>query len=290
MLVGLCLWGQGWARVAWGAEAQTDKHALWQVEGKGAKVYLLGSIHFLKEEYYPLAEPIEQAFKGAKTVVFETSFKELKSPGAVAKMAMTGMCPKGKTIKDYLSQETYAALQKKLEKSLGTGTAFDALKPWMAAVSLLVFELQRLGFNPEHGVDQHFYSRAEKDSKEIVPLETVEFQLQLFADLTEKDQDSFLKQTLEEIDQFKEQFDEITDAWKRGQADRLAELLLESMRGYPGLYQKLLVDRNKAWVPKIEELLAGDKPAFVVVGAGHLVGKDSVVALLQKKGFKVKQL
>jgi len=55
------------------------------------------------------------------------------------------------------------------------------------------------------------------------------------------------------------------------------------------MLKKLLLDRNRAWIPKLEEFLKSDKAVLVVVGAGHLVGKDSVVELLTAKGYKVEQ-
>jgi uncharacterized protein len=61
------------------------------------------------------------------------------------------------------------------------------------------------------------------------------------------------------------------------------------MHARPDLRDRLLIDRNKRWVPKIEALADGPDTAMVIVGAGHLVGPDSVVDLLQKDGRIVRQ-
>ena len=99
-----------------------------------------------------------------------------------------------------------------------------------------------------------------------------------------------LKETLQEITSFKKILTEMTDAWKTGDTKKLDELILDAMRQFPQIHKKLLIDRNKEWAAKIEKLLAEGKNLFVVVGAAHLVGKDSVVDLLSRKGLKVPQM
>jgi uncharacterized protein YbaP (TraB family) len=181
-------------------------------------------------------------------------------------------------------------LQTYLGELAGLGAAFDSLRPWMVAVALVGMELQKLGFNQEHGVDKYFFDKAKKDKKLVVPLETIDFQLGLFSGLTKAESDALLQQTITEISSFKNILNEMTDAWKTGDTAALDKLILQAMREYPDVHKKLLIDRNKDWAGKIEKQLATGKNVFVVVGAAHLVGKDSVVDLLAKKGFKVQQM
>jgi len=266
------------------------KHCLWKVEGRTNTAYLFGSIHFLKKEFYPLPTPIEDAYKKSQMVVFEADFDEMRSPEAQVKMLQKGQYPEGQTLKQNLSKDTYAKLDAYLSEALGSAALFDSLRPWMVAIALLGMELQKLGFNPEHGVDKYFFDKAKQDKKPIVALETIEFQLGLFAGLSKEEEDAMLKETLQEISSFKKILSELTDAWKTGDTKKLDELTLDAMRQFPQIHKKLLLDRNKEWSAKIEKQLAEGKNIFMVVGAAHLVGKESVVDLLTRKGFKVSQM
>ncbi len=273
------------------ATPAATRHCLWQVQGRSNTVHLLGSIHFLKKEFYPLAPPIEDAYKQAQVVVFEADLDQLQSPQIQMQLMAKGRYPGGETLQQHLSKETYARLQSYLAERLGpgAGAAFDQFRPWMVAVTLMALELQKLGFDPEQGVDQYFQAKAKRDHKTIVGLETVEFQLSLFTGLSQEEGEQMLKETLDEISTFKKIMAEITEAWKTGDTAKIDTLIMDAMRGYPEVYKKLVVDRNRQWTDKIEKLLAEGKPVFVVVGAGHLVGKDSVVSMLGKKGLEVRQ-
>lgn len=275
--------------VAQQATKPATKHCLWKVEGRTNTAYLFGSIHFLTKDFYPLPAPIEEAYKQSQIVVFETDFETMEAPEAQLKMVQAGQYPPGQTLKQQVSKETYAELDSFLTKSVGIGSAFDQFKPWMVAVALLGLELKKLGFDPEHGVDKHFFTRAKKDRKSVVALETVDFQLGLFTGLTKEENEAMLKETLQEIGGFKQMLSEITTAWKTGDAQKLDALILDAMRDYPQVHKKLLLDRNRQWADKIEKLLADGKNIFVVVGAAHLVGKDSMVDLLSGKKLKVQQ-
>ena len=265
------------------------KHCLWKVQGKTTTAYLFGSIHFLKKEFYPLPKPIEDAYANSQVVMFETDFEEMQTPQTQLKMLQQGRYPEGETLKQHLSKETYAKLQSYLTETVGTGEVFDTLKPWMVAIALLGVELQKLGFDPQQGVDKYFFGKATQDKKTILPLETVDFQVNLLSGLTQVEGEAMLKETLQEISNFKKMLGEMIDAWKNGDAKALDTLTLDVMRQFPDVHKKLLLDRNKDWSSKLEKQLAAGKPVFVVVGAAHLVGKDSLVDLLAKKGYKIEQ-
>jgi len=283
----LCL--AGLVPAGWTAEKAAARHVLWKVERDGAELYLLGSVHFLKKEFYPLAEPVEKAFTEADVAVFEVDFKVMNQPETQVKVAQLGLCPPGKGLKDYLEEKSYTVVQEKLKGSGLPGLVFDRFQPWLAAVTLVTLEIQKLGFNPEEGVDRYFWTKAVKAGKKVDALETVEYQLSLFTQLTRQEQQQFLDQTLAELDQFKGEFEKITAAWVAGDVDQLAKLLLESMDDFPKIYERMLAGRNRAWVPKLEKFMSEKRKAFVVVGAAHLVGKDGVPELLRAKGYRVTQ-
>ena len=288
VLIGLFL------QLPWTAPAQTPakaeaKHCFWKVEGKSNSVYVLGSIHVLNKKFYPLDNTIEEAFKNAKTLVLEADLQEMESPATQMKMLKFGRYGEGDSLKKHVSTDTYEKLDSYMKKSGASAAMLDSFKPWMVAVVLVAGELQKLGFNPQEGVDRYFYQKAKSDEKKVIGLETADFQLSLFNEFTEEDGESMLKETFEEIDNLKKEFDEMTRAWKTGDTEKLDRTMVQEMRGYPELYKKLLVERNQRWARQMDRFLAEGKDVFVVVGAAHLVGKDSLVRMLQMKGYKVTQ-
>lgn len=275
--------------VSQSATAAAAKNSLWKVEGGRSPVYLLGSIHFLRDDAYPLAKPIEAAFERAKAVAFEVDFATQNDPKVQMKMLTLGMCPPGKKLRDMVTEKTFALLDQHLEGRKLSSAQFQPLRPWMVAVSLVAMELQRLGFDPEAGVDRHFQKRAVKDGKRVIGFETIEFQLGLFADLNDEENDAFLRETIEESAKFGKIFGDMIRQWKTGDTKGLEKLVFEAMKEYPRLQKRLITDRNESWLPAVEKLLRGEDEAMVIVGAAHLIGKEGLAELLRKKGYKVTQ-
>jgi hypothetical protein len=263
---------------------------LWKVEGGKSPVYLLGSLHFLKATNYPLASPIESAYSNAQVVAFETDMEKLEAPEAAMKLLAKSQLPEGKTLRSVLPAAVYSNFVTHAEAADLPPEMFARMKPSIAVLSVVAVEVQKLGFRPEHGVDHHYLKRAKRDGKEVLPLETVDFQIDLITEFSEDEVGLLVKTTLEEFDQVKDSVREIVAAWESGDADALEKLLNEATREAPGIFKRLVADRNHAWLPHIEKLVHGDKPALVVVGAAHLVGPDGVVKLLQNRGLKVTQV
>jgi len=268
----------------------SPKHCLWLVETPLKKaLFLLGSLHVLKSDAYPLADAINQAYSLSQKVVFETDLAAIMDPAIQAKMLALGLYPEGQTLFQNISDEMRSSLKKKMTDLGMPMEHFGRFRPWFMAVTLTALELQRLGFSPEYGIDVHFYGRAGSDQKEIGFLEPVDFQLDLLGKMNAPDQRAFLGQTLKDLDVAAQMADDMLKNWKEGDADNLSEVLFKSFEGYPQIENRLLRRRNVDWAKKIEEMMAEDKNIFIVVGAGHLIGPGSVVALLKEKGYKVKQ-
>jgi uncharacterized protein YbaP (TraB family) len=268
---------------------KTTKHCLWELKGKTNTVFLLGSMHVMKDEMYPLAPVIEAAYKQSSMLVFETDMKVLESPAFAMKLMSKATYPEGESLKKNLSPAMYSLLASNLQNSILSVEMINQFKPWMAAMTLVVLELQKQGFNLQNGVDKHLFSRANEDQKALDHFETPDFQAELFTGLTDKESEEFLGQALKDMDVWKKQIALLERAWLTGDTKALDKLLLDSFREYPLMHKKLLIDRNRAWIAKCEQFLKGEKDVLVVVGAGHLVGKDSVVELLTAKGYKVEQ-
>jgi uncharacterized protein len=265
-------------------------HSLWKAQGPRATVYLLGSVHVLKKEDYPLPWELDAAYTNSAMVAFETDIGELESGPTQMKFLTKSMLPLGQTLAEQVSPAFYTAFTNELVLAGMPLLMFERLKPAMAAVTLTALELQKLGFDPEYGLDKHFYARARKDGKPVAALETVDFQFDLLNGLSKEESELLMKTTLEDIDRAKKECAEMINAWRTGNAEALDKLLNEASREAPVLFKRLLTDRNYNWAPKIREWLQGDKNVLVVVGAAHLVGKQGLVTLLRNDGFKVEQL
>ena len=268
---------------------QTTKSCLWTVETPSNKIYLLGSLHLLKQDSYPLAAAIEKAYANSRVVIFETDIGALQSPGMQAKLLELGVYPAGENLLENLDENTRQQLEKKMSE-IGLPLAqFSRFKPWFVAVTLTTLELQRLGFNPNYGIDMYFFNKAKADGKEIGFLEPAEFQINLLGNMAEENQNDFLSQTLKDLVIVSELSEDLVGSWKKGDTDKLHELLSKSFEDYSDLHNRLLIQRNKNWLQQIESALQKNKNFLFVVGAGHLVGPESVVDLLKKRGYQVKQ-
>jgi hypothetical protein len=267
-----------------------SRHPLWKIEGAGNTVYLLGSIHLLKESNYPLAAPIESAFSNAQIAVFEADVAEMEQPAVQLKLMTKARLPEGETLKDQLSADTYAKFLDHTKRLEIPEMVFSQFKPPLAAIMLAMMELQKLGFDPAFGVDKHLFDRARKAGKQTGALETVDFQINLVTEFTKEEGELLMKTTLKDIDNTRQMYDDILKAWQAGDSDALEKLINEALQEAPVIAKRMLTDRNRNWVPKIRELLNGKKTAIVIVGAGHLVGREGVVELLKKEGLKVTQL
>ena len=268
-------------------KSKTKKNFLWSVEKGKSTIYLLGSIHLLPEELKALDTAIEAGYSDSKIIVFETNIDSLRDPAFEAKVTNLGLLPPGQTLEQQVSKQTYGLLQQKVSELGLQVEIFNQFKPWLCALTLTSMELQRLGFNVNYGIDMHFFDRAKQDGKEMRFLETTDDQLGLFTEMSRQEEDAFLAKVLEELDTMRVKVIDMINAWKSGDSDKLASMVKVEFEGYPKIYARMLVERNQKWVKHIEDLSGQDGNSLVVIGAAHLVGDDSILELLKKKGFAV---
>jgi uncharacterized protein len=266
-----------------------EKKSLWRIRSKNNVVYLLGSIHYLKSENYPLADAIEAAFRDANRVVFEIDMEGAQGQ-AQQLMAFKGLYTDGRTLKDHVTPETYALAERQFTRVGLDIQIFNQFKPWFTALSLLAVKLQALGFDPSQGIDSYFSRKAKQEKKETSGLETLEYQFDLFDKLPQRVQEALLLQALSGGESTEAAVNSVVKAWAAGDLQALDALLLRDWRDYPELYQSLVVNRNRAWLPKIESYLWQNENTLVIVGAGHLGGNDGLIEMLKARGYSVEQL
>ena len=270
-------------------QTETAKHFLWSIQTKKNTTYLLGSMHLLRQDSYPLAEEIEAAYDDSQKIVFETDLDGMNDPAMQAKMMALGVYLDDQTLEQDITAATYKLLKERVVATGASMAQFDRLRPWFCGLMLTALELQRFGFDTTYGLDSHFFNKAKKDGKEKIFLESVEYQMNLFANMTPQEQEALLRQTLEDLEVVETMSADMLIAWKAGDADKLNEMMNISFKEHPGIYDRLLIQRNKEWVSKIEALTNQDDNVLVIVGAGHLVGKESLLKLLEQKGYAIEQ-
>jgi hypothetical protein len=160
----------------------------------------------------------------------------------------------------------------------------------MVALQLTELEYARLGFDPQQGVEQQLLKRALADHKSTAGLESLADEMDVFEALPGDAQLRFLDMVLDDLEDTGNETHAVLTAWRRGDAAQLAALLATEYRSFPALYDALVMDRNRHWLPQIERLLRGDENCLIVVGALHLVGKGGLLEALRKDGLAPRQL
>lgn len=286
-----CLLAAVLAALAPHAGTARDRSILWTVKGTHNTVYLLGSIHVLRPGDGGLPAAAEAAYADAEQLVMEIDMDDPASADPVellGAMERTALLPQGTSLRDVLGDD-YASVEGRARQAGVDLAVLDRFAPWLVAVTLMQVELARRGFAPELGIEHSLANRAGEDGKAIAGLETAEQQFAAMGGLPLGQQKRFLLMTLEESAQIDAQLDELLGAWRRGDAEALARLLSAEFEEFPELYRPLTVDRNRAWLDRIEGLLDDRDDYLVVVGALHLVGRHSVVDLLGQRGYEVVQ-
>jgi len=264
----------------------------WKATGPRGTVYLVGSVHLLTKDYYPLNPALDAAFKESTRLVEEVDMGEMGSSTAQLQLLSRGMLPAGQTIDAIVSPATMT-LVNKTAADLGLPPGpLKQFKPWMLALTLMGLEWQKAGFDAELGLDKHFYDRAKAEGKPVDGLETVEYQISRFDGMTPEQQDKMLAESLKELGTEQANVATLVEAWKSGDVATIERLVLEDVTTDPVMYQRLLVERNRNWFPKIDAMLntsGRTGPVFVVVGAAHLGGPDGLIQMLKAKGYTVEQ-
>ena len=268
----------------------SEKSCLWKVQSETNVIYLLGSIHYLKAENYPLPQAIENAFEDVRILVFEMNLDSASTPKSQSFIMQKASYGNDMTLEKSLKAETYTlAGEKANEIGLPIAT-LNGFKPWFFSLSLIAVKLQSLGYNPNHGIDKYFFNKAKETEKQILAFETLEYQINLFDELSDDFQELIVLQTLNELDVIETEIDQLVESWKKGDVKGMEATVLKSLGEFPEIQERFINKRNKNWLPQIIEYLQAKEKTMIIVGAGHLVGKEGLVNLLQDKGYQVDQL
>jgi uncharacterized protein YbaP (TraB family) len=275
------------------ASPDAPRPLLWSVSDDDNTVYLLGSFHALRASDYPLPAAVDDAFADAERVTFELSPQEMDSPAVAPMMIAAAALPAGQDLRSTVSPDTWAKLEVYAATRGVPLVALSNSEPWFVSLVIAMTEMQRMGLDPQQGLDRHLMTRAADAGKATSGLETAAEQIGALDSMTPTEQQQALDEALGDAEDFQAQMDDLHAKWRRGDDAALERLMGADMREhYPQLYQRINVDRNNAWLPKVRAMLDGEHEddALVVVGSLHLLGDDGLVALLRKQGYTVERV
>ena len=271
---------------------QEPAPALWLLSDDDSRVYLFGAIHMLPPSVHWRNNAYLTAMQASQITITEADTTSPKAIATIQNAAREyGLNPPGVTLTQRLGEERSAVL-KEITDALGLPIAsLEPMRPWLALVTLTNAMFQQAGYSPVAGIEAVVLEQAAAEGDQISHLETAAFQIETLAAL---DGAGMLASFDTTIDQFRE-FDAVTDtlvsAWRKGDIKGLEESIIAPLRdASPEAFELLFTQRNIAWVKTIEEMLSTDMNFFIAVGAGHLVGKDSVIDLLEAKGYQLKRI
>ena len=269
-------------------------HALaFEVTTPGAEapsLYLLGSFHIL-DAPISLGPKLERAYRNAAALVLEVDLRAYTKVDLGQAMMRHGALGTGEQLSDFVSEETIAALDARLLRRQLSDQQIQhihRLRPWAIALFLAVSEGEKQGLHADYGVEQYFVEHAPRDAR-IFGLETPEEQFSALSFMSKAAQEEMLIEALST--EASSELLALIDAWKRGDEEALAKLVLEGTA--EEVYQVLFVARNERMAEALLALMqqgAESDTWFAVIGAGHLVGESSVATMLRGSGLDVRRM
>lgn len=259
---------------------------VWTVRDADSTIVLFGSVHVLPADLDWRPAALDAALAKADDLWFETPV-DADNEAAASRAAMaSGYLPADQSLSALLSPEGRARLDR-LCGRLGVSPAgIDRLRPWFADVTIGVVALMSQGASVTTGVERTLADAAPGAQRRA--FETPAEQIAFFAEAPLADQLASLEDTLKQLDEDPAYYDQLIDAWASGDTRVIEDLGLTPMKQVSlYLYDRLIVQRNRRWAEAIAGRMAGAGETVIVVGVGHLVGPDSVPALLRARGFTV---
>lgn len=265
--------------------------ALFRLTDSDSEIYLFGTVHILPPDLQWRTKTFDQALGKSSLVYFETPSGPDAEARAIALTQSLGMNPPGVTLDSYLTPPEQERLRSAAAKAGATLETLQPMRPWLAAIMISLSAMMKAGQDPDAGVEKVIEAEAGRSGKKLAYFETIDEQLGLFAKLGEQSQKAILLASLDDIEEGPALTQKLDHAWVNGDLKTLDSFVNGDMRRLDmAVYKAILVDRNANWARQIDALMQADQGGatiFIAVGAGHLAGKDSVPAMLEKLGYRV---
>ncbi len=260
---------------------------VWVVRDKDSTMVLFGSVHLLPEGLDWRPPELKQALADADDVWFEAAMDQAAEAQATEAAVRNSELPQGQSLLKMLSRKDRARLAK-AAMTLGISLDhFDHWRPWYADLIISVELIEKYGGQRAEGVEHQLWNGLPPKARRV-GLETPLQQIGFFADLPLKDQLASLDQTLKGVETVDHDYKVLLDAWMGGDVRTLDREVVQPLRkAAPGLYAKVVQQRNARWTETIIKRLQGSGVTVVVVGMGHLIGPDGLPARLRARGYDV---
>ncbi len=250
------------------------------VEKNGSTFHILGSMHLGKG--FVLSEEVKKIIESVDEVIFEIDMKEMTDQAAAMKLMPLMMLPDGKTLEDIYPVEKVAALRTRYTKAGVAWMIVEKQKPMFGAITAIGYAAMKQGIQAEMGTENLVYDYLQKFSKPTSGFETMQYQMGLFDSVSYDMQYEIAISTLDQLDSLKGDLSALLAAFQGGDPKELEKYLKSGLGEGEDLFNRVfLVNRNRAWAKKIEELSKNKKKYLVVVGAGHLVGEGNLLQFLK---------
>ena len=261
--------------------AQAQSSLLYEVSGNDLEQpsYLFGTIHLMCPENIYLSDTLREKLTNSEQLVLELDFDE---PGMVQEMQQAMMQPAETPLRELMAEEEYAQLSQFFQDSLNIPEQMLAQLNPIALYGAVASKM--LGCQPG-SYEQALVAVAQERQIEVEGLESVDEQLEAFGNISEEEQAAYLYDALEDYEASAQEFGKMLSSYMKQDAELLYELSHAAMAEFGDMEQHLLIDRNHAWVPMIETMMA--EPTFFAVGAGHLGGEEGLLNLLKEAGYTV---
>lgn len=275
-----------------GAMAFGNGPAMWRMRDADSEIYLFGTFHILPAGL----EWVTADFSGAM-VQTETTWTEAdtESPEAMqalqAAVAQYGLNPPGVTLSSTLGEERATEFAAVAEQYGLPMSQLEPFRPWLAVITLTQLAFQKAGYDPTKGADALVTAQAVSEGDEIRHFETAVEQIKAIASLEETDDFTMTDDSLDMLADFQDFADQMSSLWATGDVEGLEkEIIIPTREQSERAFDIIFKQRNANWVETIAEMMAGSGDIFIAVGAGHLVGEDSVVDMLEERGYTVERV
>ena len=265
--------------------------ALFEVGDADTTVYMMGTVHILRPDVAWKTPAYEAAFAAADTVFLEA---DTDSPEVLAELGPMigelGVNPEGVTFSSYFGDAERAELEAAMAEIGVPMAAMEPYRPWLAATQLAVIGIQRLGGDPNAGVDKLVAADAAAAGKDLRYLETARGQVEIIAGVPDEAWADSLVADIDNLGDFEGYFASLVGAWYDGRMDVVGDIMNDGMGVAPELAEAVLYRRNADWAEQIAELIETEEGTFLVaIGAGHLGGPRSVQDYLAERGYETER-
>jgi uncharacterized protein len=273
-----------------GGVQQDAVPAVWAVRTPGTTVYLTGTVHLLPDGVNWRNGPIVSAMDDADELVTELAPDQLARVGSVADRFTYGdgmVQPRDRFDLDL--RDDYVALEGNELPIVGAMAAID---DWALALMLARVSADKAGMRAANGMDSALIAAFASAGKSRLGLETAEDQFTAFDAIPLPEQRQMLNRLMRDMAEgtADDRLRDTVAAWSRGDTDALAAIIARDVTTAPNAHRLLLTERNRQWADWIERRLNRPGTVLVAVGAGHLAGPDSLIAMLAARSIKAERL